>query len=156
MIAAFVSATTSSGTVISSGTNVVINLGALGVGSNHVVMLTASTSGSGLVTNTATVYSGEVELAPGDNIASSVVSIAPGIPFSLFGQPQGSGQFLITVSNAVIGRTYVVEGTTNFRTPVTNTVWVPIATNVAVGSTLSVLDSSVGGVRNRFYRAIER
>ena len=46
----FVSATTSSGTVISSGTNVVINLGALGVGSNHVVMLTASTSGSGLVT----------------------------------------------------------------------------------------------------------
>ena len=69
---------------------------------------------------------------------------------------QAGGQFSITVSNAVVGKTYVVEGTTNFLNPITSTVWTPVGTNVAAGSTLTILDASGGGFRNRFYRAIER
>lgn len=153
----FVSATTSAGSVTSAGSNFVASLGTLGVGSNHVVTVTVSTSGSGLVTNTASVASaGEIELAAGDNTASATVTIAPAIPFSLFGVRQTNGQFFITVSNAVAGRTYVVEAATNIVNPVTNTVWTPVGTNVAAGSTLNVTDPGAGGFGRRFYRAIER
>jgi uncharacterized delta-60 repeat protein len=153
----FVSATTSAGSVTSAGSNFVVSLGTLGVGSNHVVTVTASTSGSGLVTNTASVVSaGEIELAVADNTASATVTIAPAIPFSLLGVLQTNGQFFITVSNAVAGRTYVVEAATNIVNPVTNTVWTPVGTNVAAGSTLNVTDPGAGGFGRRFYRAIER
>jgi uncharacterized delta-60 repeat protein len=152
----FVSATVSAGTVSGAGGAVVANLGPLGIGSNHVVTVTVATSGSGTVTNTASVTSGEIELVPSDNAVSSTVSIAPAIPFSLLGVRQLGGNFAITVTNTVSGRTYVVEATTNLVNPVTNTVWTPVATNVATGTTVNVTDSATLGVGRRYYRAIER
>jgi len=152
----FVSATVSAGTVSGAGGAVVANLGPLGIGSNHVVTVTVATSGSGTVTNTASVTSGEIELVPSDNAVNSTVSIAPAIPFSLLGVRQLGGNFAITVTNTVSGRTYVVEATTNLVNPVTNTVWTPVATNVATGTTVNVTDSATLGVGRRYYRAIER
>ena len=152
-----VSATNSAGSNFTvSGSTVVGNLGPLATNATLTVTLTVSTAGSGSVTNTAVVSSSEVELAPADNTASASVVITPAVPFSLFGQTLGNGSFSLTVSNAVVGKTYVVEGTTNFANPVTTTVWTPVATNVANGSTLTASDPAASGFRNRFYRAIER
>jgi uncharacterized delta-60 repeat protein len=152
----FVSATSSAGSVTNVGGTVVGNLGALGLGSNHVVTLTVSTSGSGQVTNVSQVFSTEVELAPADNTVSAVVTIAPGIPFSLLGARQVNGQFFVTVTNAVLGRTYVLEASTNFLNPMTSTVWTPLGTNVAAGSVFTIPDTGAATFRNRFYRVIER
>jgi len=152
----FVSATATAGGLTNVGGTVVGSLGALGTGSNHVVTLTVSTSGSGQVTNVAQVFSTEVELAPADNTASAVVTIAPGIPFSLLGARQTNGQFFVTVTNAIAGRTYVLEGTTNFVNPMTSTVWTPLGTNVAAGSVFTLPDTGAGTLRSRFYRVIER
>lgn len=118
--------------------------------------LTASTSGNGLLTNTAVVFaSGEVELAPADNTASSVVAVTSG-PLGLVGSVLGGGSFSLTLTNTVAGRNYVLEGTTNLVTPAASTVWLPLATNLATGSTMSVTNADAGGFLRRFYRAIER
>jgi len=108
------------------------------------------------VTNTANVSSGEIELTPADNSASAQVIIAPGIPFSLLGARQLNGNFSLIITNTVIGRTYVVESATNLVSPAANTVWTPLATNVASSTTVNVTDTATGGAVRRFYRAIER
>jgi len=134
-----------------------VGLGALGTGSNAVVSITASTSGAGVVTNVARVTSGELELASADNTAQATVTIAPAVVFSLYGARQLNGQFLVTVSNAVIGKTYVVEAATNLARTITNTVWTPIGTNNNTPtSTFLILDPAAGAFRNRIYRGIER
>lgn len=138
------------------GSTVTGNLGPLGTGAVRTVTLTASTSGNGLLTNTAVVFSsGEVELVVADNTAASVVGVSSGI-LGLTGQALGGGGISLTLTNAVTGRTYVFEGTTNFVTPTASTVWLPLVTNLATGSTLSITNSDVGGFLRRFYRAIER
>ncbi|TXT51486.1 MAG: hypothetical protein FD140_1524 [Limisphaerales bacterium] len=138
------------------GSTVAGNLGPLGTGAVHTVTLTASTSGNGLLTNTAVVFaSSEVELAPADNTASSVVAITSG-PLGLVGSVLGGGSFSLTLTNTVAGRNYVLEGTTNLVTPAASTVWLPLATNLATGSTMSVTNADAGGFLRRFYRAIER
>jgi len=153
----FVSATSSVGsnpTVIGQAVAVVGTLGPLGTGAVHTVTVRFATSVPGVFTNTAVVFStGEVELVPADNTASS--SVAVGVLF-LTGQSLGSGNFSLTLANAVAGRTYVFEGTTDFLTPTANTVWTPVTTNTAAGSTLSVTIPDVGGFLRRFYRAIEQ
>lgn len=143
------------------------NLGPLGTGAVHTVTVRFSTSAAGQFTNTAVVSSSylidlttslnEVELVPADNTASSVVVVTAGV-LGLTGQSLGGGNFSLTLSNSVTGRSYVFEGTTNFltRTASTNTVWTPFTTNVAAGSTLSVTNAGVGGFLRRFYRAIEQ
>jgi len=155
----YVSGTNSAGSIITvTAGRVVANLGALGTGAVHTVTVSVSTSGVGVFTNTAVVFStGEVELVPADNTASSVVVVTAGV-LGLTGQSLGGGNFSLTLSNSVTGRSYVFEGTTNFltRTASTNTVWTPFTTNVAAGSTLSVTNAGVGGFLRRFYRAIEQ
>jgi len=152
----FVSGTASAGTVASVGGIVTVNLGTLGTGSNHLVSVTVATSGSGSVTNTATVRSTEIELAPADNTASASVTVAPVVPFSLFATRQLNGQVFLTVSNAIVGRTYVLEATTNLVSPITSTVWTALGTNVAASPTLNFTDPAAAAARRRFYRAIER
>ena len=152
----FVSATSSAGTVANVSGTVVANLGTLGVGSNHIVSVTVATSGSGPVVNTAQVFSGEVELNSANNTASSTVTIAQALNFTLYGAVQLGGQFSLTVSNAVVGRTYVVEVATNLAAPVINTVWTPLGTNVAAGSSFTITDTGAAATSRRFYRAIER
>ena len=88
---------------------------------------------------------------------AATVTIAPQVLFSLYGARQVNGQFLITISNAVIGKTYVVEAATNFAHTVTNTVWTPVGTNAnASSTTFNILDPSAGAFRTRLYRGIER
>ena len=153
----FVSGTASAGSVTSVGGIVTVNLGTLGIGSNHVVSVTVSTSGSGLVTNSATVFSAaELELAPTDNTATAVVTVAPVAPFSLFATRQLNGQVFLTVSNAIVSRTYVLEAMTNLVSPITSTVWTPLGTNVAATPTLNFTDPAAAAASRRFYRAIER
>ena len=139
-----------------SGSSLVGNLGTLATGAIHTVTVTAAVGLAGLFTNTAVVTTaGQVELVSGDNTASSVVAVTTGA-LSLTGRSLGGGNISLTVSNSVTGRTYVFEGTTNFLTPTASTVWTPVVTNIAVGSTLSVTNADVGGFLRRFYRAIER
>jgi hypothetical protein len=120
------------------------------------VSVTVATSGSGPVVNTAQVFSGEVDLNSANNTASSTVTIAQALNFTLYGAVQLGGQFSLTVSNAVVGRTYVVEVATNLAAPVINTVWTPLGTNVATGSSFTVTDTGAAANSRRFYRAIER
>lgn len=152
-----VSATNSAASNLTTSAGLVLgNLGPLPTGAVHTVTVRVSTSGLGLFTNTAVVSSsGEVELAPGDNTASSGIAVTGGL-LAISGQLVGGGNISLTLSNSVAGRTYIIQGTTNFLTPTSTTLWIPISTNVAVGSTLSVTYADVGGFLRRYYRAIEQ
>jgi uncharacterized repeat protein (TIGR01451 family) len=153
----YVTATNTAGSnfTVTAG-QVIGNLGPLGTGAVHTVTVRLSTSGVGFLSNTAVVSSsGEVELVSADNTATAGVAVTGG-PLAISGQLLSGGNFSLTLSNAVSGRTYVFEGTTNFLTPTATTVWIPFNTNVAAGSTLSVTNADVGGFLRRYYRAIER
>jgi glucose/arabinose dehydrogenase len=93
-------------------------------------MAALTVSASGLTPQTVTVHA--VDTVPRPVLGP--VTVEPGaVRVSLSGQA---------------GRTYVLEGNTNFVSP-----WTPVSTNALTTDTTNILDASAGALPMRFYRA---
>jgi hypothetical protein len=100
------------------------------------------------LTNSATVSANA--FAPGFNnsiAASGLFTILPGVMFT--GQPYlSNGVFNVQLSGQP-GKTYVLDGSTDFSN------WIPVNTNVPASSPFWLIDPQAGNFRYRFYRAVQ-
>ena len=86
-------------------------------------------------------------LAPVQLASGSITVVASGAPSlsSLARSTSGLVTFLLTGTSE---QNYVIQASTNLVN------WVPVSTNVTLGGTAQVTDSSAGAFRARFYRAL--
>jgi hypothetical protein len=105
-------------------------------------------SASFLLTNSVTVSANAFGTGYNNSIAvSDLFSILPGIQFTGPGY-LSNGVFAVELSGTT-GKTYVLQGSTNFLN------WVPVSTNVPVSSPFTATDPHAGTLRYRFYRAVQ-
>ncbi len=101
-----------------------------------------------LLTNSATVSANAFATGYNNSVAvSDPFTILPGMLFSGSGY-LSNGVFAVELSGTT-GKTYVLEGSTNFLN------WVPVSTNVPASSPFTVTDPQAGTLRYRFYRAVQ-
>ena len=133
---------------LSSGGQVITNLGTLAAGAGVAVSFTVALPVSGSITNTVAVAGNEVDPNPANNSASRVTSVLSIVPATLSGAVE-NGQFQLVVS-AQPGFTYVILGSTNL------TSWQPLSTNTASSSgTIKYTDPAYPSLVHRYYRTLQ-
>jgi len=130
---------------LSSGEQVITNLGTLTAGASARVTFTLATSKSGNITNTASVGGNEVDLNPGNNSAQTATAVALPAPAVLTGFIR-NGVMRLSVT-AQPDFVYAIQASTNL------TSWVSLSTNTAsAGGTIKYTDTDSPNYRQRFYR----
>jgi len=106
-------------------------------------------SGSFLLSSNTTVRANASEANFATSVAlSAQFDILPGIVLNSSGSLT-NGAFQLQLS-ATAGKTYVLQGSTNFFN------WVPVSTNVPGSSPFTLTDPQAGNFRYRFYRAVQQ
>ena len=77
----------------------------------------------------------------------TVVGVAD--PITLSSPKRVGGQFQFDISGLVIGRTNIIEASTNL------TAWLPLVTNVAASTTSSYTNTQVASFGTRFFRVVQ-
>ncbi len=130
---------------LSSGQQVITNLGSLAVNASVQATLLMTPSLGGSITNTARVGWNEADLNLSNNSAQTVTAVIDPVPAMLTGSIVG-GSFQLTV-NAESGQAYVIEGSTNLVS------WQSLSTNtVSPGGTIKYTDTNTPNFKQRFYR----
>ena len=114
-------------------------------GSPYNLTLANVTNGNYAFTTQATDNRGAVTTSPTVNaVVTTITLLSATVP--------ASGQFQFTLSGLVIGKTNVIQASTNLGSPAN---WIPLKTNVAVAGTTNFLDTAATNLNLRFYRVIE-
>lgn len=118
------------GTVASSPYNFTVSNAVAG----NYAFTTRATDNRGAVTTSPTVNA----------VVTTITLLSPVVPLS--------GQFQFNLSGLVVGKTNVIQSSTNLASPAN---WTSIKTNVAVATTSNFLDNAASPSTPRFYRVIE-
>ena len=79
----------------------------------------------------------------------TVVATVPNDPITISSPKRVGSQFQFDISGLVIGRTNIIEASTNLTT------WFPLVTNVATSATSSYTNSQVASFGTRFFRVLQ-
>jgi uncharacterized repeat protein (TIGR01451 family) len=130
---------------LSSGEQVITNLGNLAVGAAAKVTFTLATSKSGNITNTASVGGNEVDMNPVNNSVQTTTAVALPAPAVLTGFIE-YGLMRLNVT-AQPGFVYAIQVSTNLAS------WVSLSTNTAsAGGTIKYTDTNSPNQKQQFYR----
>ena len=128
---------------LSSGGQVITNLGTLAAGAGSIVTFTVAMPVAGNITNTATVAGNEADTNPSNNSTRKVTSVVSLIRATLSCSVE-KGQLQLVV-NAQPGSTYVILGSTNL------TSWTPLSTNTAPSTgTITFTDPAYPSLVHRY------
>ena len=78
-----------------------------------------------------------------------VVANVPNDPITISSPKRVGNQFQFDISGLVIGRTNIIEASTNLTT------WLPLVTNIATSATSSYTNSQVASFGTRFFRVMQ-
>ncbi|MEO6183781.1 MAG: hypothetical protein ABIP71_11915 [Verrucomicrobiota bacterium] len=79
----------------------------------------------------------------------TVIANVPNDPITLSSPKRVGGQFQFDISGLVIGRTNIIEASTNL------TAWLPLVTNVATSTISSYTNTQVASFGTRFFRVVQ-
>ncbi len=114
-------------------------------GSPYNLTLANVTNGNYAFTTQATDNRGAITTSPTINaVVTTITLLSATVP--------ASGQFQFTLSGLVVGKTNVIQASTNLGSP---TNWISLKTNVAVATSTNFLDTAATNLNLRFYRVIE-
>ena len=145
----FISAALSQGGYTNLGDRVVFNLGNIEAGANATLSLNVMPTVPGTVADSAFVSANETDLNLTDNSAQMLTSVKALQPAELVESVvNANGEFQLTLTGQA-GLKYAIQFSTDLRS------WTTVATNTAAADgTFKFVDSSAGGSRQRFYRAV--
>ena len=130
---------------LSSGQQVITNLGSLTAGATAKVIFIIAPAVAGNVRSTASVGGNEVDLNPGNNSAQTTSAVLTSVP-AILSASFVNGQFHLAAT-AQPGLAYVIQVSTNL------TSWVSLSTNTAsLNGTIRFTDNTSPNSRRRFYR----
>jgi uncharacterized repeat protein (TIGR01451 family) len=130
---------------LSSGQQVVTNLGSLTAGATVKVTIVVAPAVAGNITSTASVGANEVDLNLANNSVQTTTAIVQPAAAVLTGSIV-NGQFRLSVT-AQPGFAYAILASTNLAS------WVSLSTNTASpGGTIKFTDTNSPNFKRRFYR----
>jgi hypothetical protein len=132
---------------LSSGQQVIANVGSVAAGATAAISIVVAPSAAGTLTTTVSVGGNEVDLNPSNNSAQTTTAVT--VPaLAIMSGVMMNGQMHLTLT-AQAGFVYAIQESTNL------TAWLSLTTNtVSSAGTIRYTDTSSPSFRQRFYRGL--